>query len=62
MQTYIKNMDIWKIKGMQAIRIAERDNVTLHKYPDPIEGYRKGISPELARSIVREDENLIYCP
>lgn len=54
-------MNIWKIEGHHAIRIAEREGVTLHKYADPIEGYRKCISLAEAREILKDDANLIYC-
>ncbi len=54
-------MNTWKIHGREAIRIAERDGVTLHKYADPIEGYRAGVSVAEAREIAKEDAGLIYC-
>ena len=54
-------MNTWKIEGNEAIRIALRDGVTLHKYADPTEGYRTGVSVAEARDIAKEDANLIYC-
>jgi hypothetical protein len=54
-------MKTWKIEGNAAIRIAERDGVTLHKYADPREVYRKGVSVSEARDIAKEDADLIYC-
>ena len=54
-------MKTWKIEGSEAIRIAERDGVTLHKYADPTEGYRQGVSVAEAREIARQDASLIYC-
>ena len=56
-----RKMNTWKIEGNEAIRIAERDRVTLHKYADPTDGYRKGVSVSEARDIAKEDANLIYC-
>ena len=53
-------MTAWKIAGNEAIRIAERDGVTLHKYADPIDGYRT-VTVSEARQIAREDASLIYC-
>jgi hypothetical protein len=53
-------MTAWKIAGNEAIRIAERDGVTLHKYSDPIDGYRT-VTVNEARQIAREDSSLIYC-
>ena len=55
------NESAWKITGHHAIRIAERDSVTLYKAADPVEGYRVGISPEEARAVASEDPSLIYC-
>jgi len=54
-------MPTWKIEGVEAIRIAERDGVTLHKYADPTEGYRAGVPVSEARDIARQDAGLIYC-
>jgi hypothetical protein len=56
----MNNMNTWKIEGSEAIRIAERDGVTLHKYADPIDGYRT-VTLDEARDIAKEDANLIYC-
>jgi hypothetical protein len=49
------------IRGSEAIRIAERDGVTLSKYADPVEGFRPRITVAEARDIVREDAGLVYC-
>ncbi len=54
-------MNTWKIGGNEAIRIAARDGVTLHKYADPTDGYREGVSVSEAREIAKQDANLIYC-
>jgi hypothetical protein len=48
-----------KIMGADAIRIAERDGLTLHKYSDPVEGARV-VSLDEARDIAREDPGLVY--
>lgn len=53
--------ETWKINGEQAIRIAKRDGVTLHKHADPMEGYRGGISISDAVEIIKQNPNLIYC-
>lgn len=49
----------YKIKGQDAIRLAERDGLTLRKYADPIDGARVVTASE-ARDIAREDAGLIY--
>ncbi len=54
-------MNTWKIEGIEAIRIAERDGVTLQKYADPVEGYRNVVSVSEANEIAKTDPNLIYC-
>lgn len=53
-------MNTWKIQGYQAMRIAERDGVTLYKYADPTEGWRT-VTLEEARQVARENAGLIYC-
>lgn len=50
------------LKGMAAIKYAERHRLTLSKYNDPVEGPRKGLSPARARTIAAEDPSLIYLP
>jgi hypothetical protein len=52
-------MKTYKIAGAEAIRIAERDGLTLHKYSDPVEGARV-VSLDEARDIAREDPGLVY--
>jgi hypothetical protein len=48
------------ITGMEAIDFAERRDMTLRKYTDPIEGDRAGLTPDEARKVAREDPSLIY--
>ena len=50
----------YKISGADAIRLAERDRLTLHKYADPIEEARDDISAEEAEEVIREDPKLVY--
>lgn len=52
--------ETYTITGHNAIRIARRDKLTLHKYADPTEGARDRISPDEAERIAHEDESLIY--
>jgi len=52
-------MKTYKIAGAEAIRIAERDGLTLHKYADPVDGGRV-VSLDEARDIAREDPGLVY--
>ena len=52
-------MKTYKIAGAEAIRIAERDGLTLRKYADPVDGGRV-VSLDEAREIAREDAGLIY--
>ena len=49
----------YTIKGQDAIRLAERDNLTLRKYADPIDGARV-VTVDEAIEIAREDSSLIY--
>lgn len=58
MNTEIKS---WTITGTEAIRIAERDGVTLRKYADTVEGYRDSVSLVESREIAKQDASLIYC-
>lgn len=52
-------MKSYKITGTEAIRLAERDGLTLHCHANPVDG--GGIvTLEKAREIVREDQSLIY--
>lgn len=49
----------YRITGADAIRLAERDNLTIHCYANPIDD--GGIvAPNVARQIIKEDPNLIY--
>lgn len=50
----------YTISGSEAIRLAERDGLTLRKYADPVEGERDGLTPGEALAVVREDSSLIY--
>ena len=54
-------MNLWKITGEHAIRIAERDGVRLRKHSDPVTGYQDNVSIAEARDIARADASLIYC-
>jgi len=49
----------YKITGADAIRLAERDNVTIRCYANPIDD--GGIvTPSVARQIAKEDPGLVY--
>lgn len=50
----------YRITGNEAVRLAERDGLTIHKYNDPTEEAKSGLSPDEARDVIREDANLIY--
>jgi len=55
------------IIGRKAIELAEiyaekGHTITLHKFADPTEGEREGLSISEAREIAREDASLIYIP
>jgi len=52
-------MKTYRITGQDAIRLAERDTLTLKKFADPIDGART-VTPSEARDIAREDGGLIY--
>ena len=49
-----------RIHGRKALDYAYRHNVGLHKYADPIEGARSGLTFEQAYEIAKEDPSLIY--
>jgi hypothetical protein len=49
----------YKISGADAIRLAERDGLTLRKHADPVDGARI-ITADEAREIAREDAGLVY--
>jgi len=52
-------MSTYKLRGLDAIRIAEIDGVTLRCYASPVEN--GGIvTPDKAREIIREHAGLIY--
>lgn len=49
----------YTITGADAVRIAQRDNVTIHCYANPLDD--GGIvTPDLAAQILRDDPSLIY--
>ena len=49
----------FRITGSDAIRLAERDNLTIHCHANPVDN--GGIvTPDQARGIVREDPSLVY--
>lgn len=50
---------LFTITGSQALEVAEKLNVTLHKFADPTEDARV-VSASEARDIAREDPGLIY--
>ncbi len=50
----------YRITGDEAVRLAERDGLTLRKYNDPTEDARSGLTPDEARDVIREDPHLIY--
>jgi hypothetical protein len=50
---------IYTLTGHEAIRIAERDGITLRKYADPTEGARE-VNLDEGRDIAREDPSLIH--
>lgn len=52
-------MKTYRITGPDAIRLAERDSLTLKKFADPIDVARP-VSLSEARDIAREDSGLIY--
>lgn len=52
-------MDSYKITGHDAIRLAERDNLTIRCYANPIDDGGV-VTPDVARQIAREDAGLVY--
>lgn len=48
------------MRGSKAIAFAEEKGLTLRKYADPTERARKGLTPDEAREVAREDPNLIW--
>ena len=50
-----------KITGFDAIDYAAETGAVLHKYADPMEDEREGLTLDEARDVAREDENLIWC-
>ena len=50
-----------KLHGTEAVDYAERTGAELHKYNDPTEPARDGLSVEEARQICQEDGSLIWC-
>lgn len=49
----------YKITGSDAIRLAERDNLTIYCYANPIDEGGP-VHPGVARQIMREDPGLVY--
>ena len=49
-----------RLTGREAIEYAEAHGLALHKYADPIEGARDGVTVDEARDIAREDPSLIW--
>lgn len=52
-------MKTYKITGRDAIRIAERENLTIHCHANPIDDGGT-VNAALARQIAKEDPALIY--
>jgi hypothetical protein len=52
-------MTTYKITGSDAIRLAERDNLTIHCYSNPIDDGGV-VTAGVARQIAKEDPNLVY--
>ena len=51
--------DVYRITGADAVRLAERDHLTIHCHASPIDD--GGIvTPDQARGIVRQDPSLVY--
>lgn len=48
------------ITGHDAIETAERQGLTLHKFADPTEDARDGLTPDEARQVAAEDPSLIW--
>ena len=51
--------DTYKITGYDAIRLAERDNLTLFCHANPIDDGGV-VTPNIARQVAREDAGLVY--
>ena len=49
-----------RLKGWEAIAYAQSHDLTLHKYEDPTEDAREGLSVAQARRVALEDPALIY--
>lgn len=49
----------YKITGQDAIRIAERESITIHCYANPIDDGGP-VTPGVARQIAKEDPSLVY--
>lgn len=49
----------YKITGADAIRLAERENLTVHCYANPIDDGGP-VTVEVARQIAKDDPSLIY--
>ena len=50
-----------KITGFDAIDYAAATGAVLHKYADPTEDAREGLTIDEARDVAMEDPNLIWC-
>jgi len=50
----------YQITGQDAIRLAERDNLTLQSFGNPIEPQGGVVSIEVGRQIAREDAGLVF--
>lgn len=49
----------YKITGADAIRLAERDSLTIHCHANPLDDGGV-VSPEIAKQIVKDDPSLVY--
>ena len=58
--TQLTPSSTYTITGHHAIRIAERDGLTLRKYADPTEPARHDLTEAEAREIARSDASLVY--
>ena len=52
-------MNTYKITGSDAIRLAERDNLTVYCYANPIDDGGQ-VTLGVARQIAKEDPSLVY--
>ena len=48
------------LSGHEAISAAEDQGLALHKWADPTEAERHGLTPDEAREIAAEDPSLIW--